>query len=104
MDYTAQCDSVDKAMKMCDSEKAYGHVKILTRAQQSKDTVIEDRNDSLPTKNKEEIMKRRTEYCRDLYNFELNTDPNILNNMPSINRVRRMHQSFKMKERDSNTA
>ena len=59
------------------SKKAYDTVKNLTKPMQSKVTTIKNKEgETLVDKNK--ILQRWTEYCSELYNYELNGDERVL--------------------------
>ena len=53
-------------------------MKDLTIVKQMKTTAIRDRSGKCLTEERE-ILKRRTEYCSDLYNHKANGDPSVLN-------------------------
>ena len=65
-----QCDNIEKGIKESNNKKAFDTMKKLTRKQQHKATVIEDKNGSLLTDNAP-VLTRWTEYCQELYNYEL---------------------------------
>ena len=77
-----QCDNIEKGIKQSNSEKAFDTLKKLTRKQQHKATVIEDRNGSLLTDNAD-VLTRWTEYCQELYNYELKPYTSILKSKTS---------------------
>jgi len=70
-----QCSKVEKAMAKGDSKEAYQTIKILTKSQQPKTSVIEDKDGSVLTESAT-IIYRLTEYCSHLYNYKLKADPN----------------------------
>ena len=68
-------------MKAClrknNSKKAYQLVKDLTTEKQGKTTTIQDKSVKCLTE-ENEILNRWTEYCSDLYNYESEGDPIVL--------------------------
>ena len=54
----------------------------MTRKQQHKATIIEDKNGSLLTDNVA-VLTRWTEYCQELYNYQLKPDTSMLINKTS---------------------
>ena len=79
-----QCEEVEQSLKMNNSEKAYDTVKLLTKPKQSKVNSIKDKNgDIIIEKNK--ILERWTEYCSELYNYQLNGNEQVLTTDESTN-------------------
>lgn len=74
-----QCFNIDIGMKYGNTKNAYNTLKLLTKKRQAKSTAIEDENGNLLT-NQKEVNERWTQYCSNLYNVQLNTDPTILPN------------------------
>lgn len=72
-------------MRSGNTRAAYTTLKALTRTNQTKTAGIEDGNGKLLTK-ADDVSKRWTEYCKGLYNIELNTNPGILNTNRRIER------------------
>lgn len=72
-----QCDAIEKGMEAGNTKEAYRTLKALTKSNQTKPNVIKDQDGNLLTDN-EEVMKRWTEYCNDLYNHQLHPDISIL--------------------------
>ena len=68
-----QCSKVEKATAKGDSKEAYQTIKVLTKSQQPKTSVIEDKEGSVLTESAA-VLKRWTEYCDDLYNYKLKAD------------------------------
>ena len=66
-----QCQEVEACLRKNNSKKAYQLVKDLTTEKQGKSTSIQVREVS-------EILNRWTEYCSDLYNYETDGDPIVL--------------------------
>ena len=58
-------------------KKAYQLVKDLTTEKQGKSTTIQDKSGKCLTE-ENEILNRWTEYCSDLYNYETDGDPIVL--------------------------
>ena len=72
-----QCQEVEACFRKNNSKKAYQLVKDLTTEKQGKSTTIQDKSGKcLSVEN--EILNRWTEYCSDLYNYETDRDPIIL--------------------------
>ena len=59
------------------SKKAYQLVRDLTTEKQGKSTTIQDKSGKCLTE-ENEILNRWTEYCSDLYNYETDGDPMVL--------------------------
>ena len=74
-----QCQEVEACLRKNNSKKAYQlHVvKDLTTEKQGKSTTIEDKSGKCLTE-ENEILNRWTEYCSDLYNYETDGDPIVL--------------------------
>ena len=63
------------------SKKAYQLVKDLTNTKQERTTTIQDKDGKVLTED-QDILKRWTEYCADLYNHRATGDPDVLNVPP----------------------
>ncbi|PIK45030.1 hypothetical protein BSL78_18122 [Apostichopus japonicus] len=74
-----RCNAIEREMKTGNSKHAYNSLKALTKPTQPRAAIIEDRYGNLLTDNND-VLKRWTEYCNDLYNYELNPDIAILQN------------------------
>ena len=72
-----QCQEVEACLKENNSKKAYQLVKDLTTEKQGKSTTIQDKSGKCLTE-KNEILNRWTAYCSDLYNYETDEDPIVL--------------------------
>ncbi|XP_072016924.1 uncharacterized protein [Amphiura filiformis] len=72
-----QCEEVESSLNKSNSRKAYQLVKNLTTVKNSRSATIQDKNGKCLVEDKE-ILSRWTEYCSDLYNYELQGDPSIL--------------------------
>ena len=81
----SQCTSINVDMaKGRVNKKAYQTLKILTKTTRRKTMIILDK-DNKPITENIELIKTWTEYCKDLYNFKIKPDnnllkPNIMNN------------------------
>ena len=72
-----QCQEVEACLRKNNSKKAYQLVKDLTTEKQGKTTTIQDKSGKCLTE-ENEILNRWTEYCSDLYNYETEGDPIVL--------------------------
>ncbi|GFR70433.1 endonuclease-reverse transcriptase [Elysia marginata] len=72
-----QCVPIEKGMSSGKSKQAFSTLKMLTKTLQPKVNLIEDKDGRLLTDD-EDIMQRWSEYCSDLYNYELQPDLSIL--------------------------
>ena len=72
-----QCQEVKACLRKNSSKKAYQLVTDLTTEKQGKSTTIQDKWGKCLTE-ENEILNRWTEYCSDLYNFETDGDPIVL--------------------------
>ena len=72
-----QCQVVEACLRKNNSKKAYQLVKDLTTGKQGKSTTIQDKSGKCLTE-ENEILNRWTEYCSDLYNYETEGDPIVL--------------------------
>lgn len=77
-----QCKTIDRDMESGNSKQAYGTLKALTKTSQPRTAVIEDHDGKLLTDG-EDVLKRWTDYCKDLYNYKLQPDTSILNTQRS---------------------
>ena len=71
-----QCQEVEACLRKNNSKKAYQLVKDLTTEKQGKSTTKTSREKCRTEEN--EILNRWTEYCSDLYNYETDGDPIVL--------------------------
>lgn len=69
-----QCKEIEHNIKVNNSKKAFDVVKTLTRKWQPKMKAIEDKDGKLLT-NIDDILARWKEYCEELYNHEVQIDP-----------------------------
>ena len=79
------CDNIDTGMRKGNSKMAYDTLKLLTRPQQTRTSVIEDKKGEVLTE-EAAVIKRWTEYCEELYNYKLRPDTSILNKGINTNR------------------
>ena len=77
-----QCRSIDRGMEIGQSKQAYNTLKALTKTSQPRSTVIDDKDGNLLTES-DQVLKRWTEYCGELYNYELQPDVSILHVNPT---------------------
>ena len=72
-----QCQEVEACLRKNNSKKTYQLVKGLTTEKQGNTTTTADKSGKCLTE-ENEILNRWTEYCSDLYNYETDGDPIIL--------------------------
>ena len=72
-----QCQEVEACLRKNNSKKAYQLIKDLTTEKQGKSKTIQDKSGKCLTE-KNEFINRWTEYCSDLYNYETDGDPIVL--------------------------
>ena len=72
-----QCQEVEACLRKNNSKKEYQLVKDLTTEKQGKSTTIQDKSRKCLTE-ENEILNRWTEDCSDLYNYETDGDPVVL--------------------------
>ncbi|XP_069982173.1 craniofacial development protein 2-like [Penaeus vannamei] len=72
-----QYKEIEQSIKLNNSKKAFNIVKALTQKWRPKTKVIEDKDGNLLT-NIDDILTRWKEYCEELYNHEVQKDPEIL--------------------------
>ena len=72
-----QCKEVEGNLKQNNNKKAYQLVKDVTTEKQGKSTTIQYKSEKC-LKEENEILNRWTEYCSDLYNYETDGDPIVL--------------------------
>ena len=73
-----QCKEMEDNLKMNNIKKAYQLVKDLTTSKQGRTINIQDKNGKCLTE-EQDIIKRWTQYCSELYNHDAAGDNNILN-------------------------
>ena len=74
-----QCEAMEKGLETGNSKQAYNTLKALTKTSLPKAAVIEDTDGKLLTDNND-VLRRWTEYCDGLYNYQLCPDATILQN------------------------
>ena len=79
-----QCENIEDSLKKNNSKRAYHLVKDLTSTKQERTTTIQDKNGTCLTEN-EDVLKRWTEHCSELYNYRATGDPEVLNVPPATN-------------------
>ena len=73
-----KCKEIEDNLKRNNSKRAYQVVKELTNERKTITNVIKDKSGKSLTEEKA-VIKRWTEYCSELYNYEANGDPTVLN-------------------------
>ena len=79
-----QCQNIDNCLKNNNSKKAYKLVQDLTSTKQERTTTIQDKGGTCLTE-KEDILKRWTEYCSELNNYRATGDPEVFDVPPATN-------------------
>ena len=77
-----QCQDIEDSMKKNNSKKTYQLVKALTSTKQERTPTIQD-NDGKCLTEEQDILKRWSEYCSDLYIYRATGDPEVLNVPPA---------------------
>ncbi|GFR86316.1 endonuclease-reverse transcriptase [Elysia marginata] len=72
-----QCVSIEQGMSSGKLKQAFSTLKMLTKTFQPKVNLVADKEGRLLTDD-EDIMQRWSEYCSDMYNYELQPDLSIL--------------------------
>ena len=72
-----QCEKIEDGMKLGNSKAAYDTLKELTKTQQNKSPIIENKEGE-PLTESAAILERWTEYCSDLYNYPISPDKRFL--------------------------
>ena len=72
-----QCEDIESNLTRNNSKKAYETIKTLTKAKLNKVNTIKDK-DGETIMEKTKILERWTEYCTELYNYELKGDASVL--------------------------
>ena len=73
---------IEDSMKKNNSKKTYQLVKDLTSTKQGRTTTIQDKDGKRLTE-EQDILKRWSEYCSELYNYRATGDPEVLNVPPA---------------------
>ena len=79
-----QCQGIEENLQKNNSKKAYQLVKALTSSKQGRTTTIQDKAGKCLTE-EQDILKRWTEYCSELYTHTPTRDPKVLDVPPPIN-------------------
>ena len=79
-----QCQGIEENLQKNNSKKAYQLVKELTSSKQGRTTTIQDKAGKYLTE-EQDILKRWTEYCSELYTHTTTGDPKVLDVPPPIN-------------------
>ena len=79
-----QCKEIEENLGKNNSRRAFQIVKDLTKPKQARVSTIQDKSGNCLTE-EEDILKRWTEYCSDLYNYQTNGDPNVTSCHESTN-------------------
>ena len=79
-----QCQSIEENLQENNSKKAYQLVKELKRSKQGRTTTIQDKAGKCLTE-EQDILKRWTEYCSELYTHTRTGDPKVLDVPPPVN-------------------
>ena len=77
-----QCQDIKNSLKGNNSRKAYQLVKDLTTTKQGRSTAIQDKDGNCLTED-QDVIKRWTEYCSELYNHQSTGDAKVLNVPPA---------------------
>ena len=72
-----QCEKIEREFNKGNSKEAYKTISQITKTEQPRTSVIEDKDGHILTEN-EAVLNRWTEYCKDLYNYELKVDKESL--------------------------
>ena len=73
-----QCSDIGENLRTNNSKRAYQLLKDVTTVKQGKATAVQDRSGKCLTEERQ-ILNRWTQYCSELYNYEANGDPSVLN-------------------------
>ena len=68
-----QCETIESEFKKGNSKEAYDTIKKITKIEQPRTSVIEDKEGNVITESSA-VLDRWTEYCRELYNHKLNVN------------------------------
>ena len=75
-----QCEEMDGQMRDGKTRLAFQAIKKITNRETAPVTSVEDKNGALLTKD-EEVLGRWTEYCEELYNYNIEPDQGILSGL-----------------------
>ena len=79
-----QCKEIEENLGKNKSRRAFQIMKDLTKSKQARVSTIQDKAGNCLTED-EDILKRWTEYCSDLYKHQTNGDPNVTSCHKSTN-------------------
>ena len=79
-----QCQGIEENLQKNNSKKTYQHVKELISSKQGRTTTIHDKAGKCLTE-EQEVLKRWTEYCSELYTHVSTGDPKVVDVPPPIN-------------------
>ena len=83
-----QCLVIENDMKIGrNSKRAYQVLKNLTNTTQKKSIHIIENKKGILVKDDTEILNRWSEYCKDLYNYQIAPDRNLLSNRISYSEI-----------------
>ena len=71
-----RCAEIESSLEMNNSRRAFQIVKDLTKPKQTRVNTIQDKAGNCLTE-EDAVLKRWTEYCSDLYNYQTQGDPNV---------------------------
>ena len=78
-----QCQDIEDSMKKNNSKKAHQLVKDLTSTKQGRTTTIQDKDGKCLIE-EQDILKRWSEYCSELYKYRATGDPEVQKVPPAI--------------------
>ena len=84
VDWRTKCQGIEENLQKDDSKKVYQLVKELTSSKQGRTTTVQDKAGKCLTE-KQDILKRWTKYCSELYTHTTTGDPKVLDVPPPIN-------------------
>ncbi|XP_072039529.1 uncharacterized protein [Amphiura filiformis] len=79
-----QCTELEESLEKNNSRRAFQIVNDLTKPRQPRVKTIQDKEGNCLTE-EEDILKRWTEYCSDLFNHQTNGDPSVTISQESSN-------------------
>ncbi|XP_068229351.1 uncharacterized protein [Palaemon carinicauda] len=71
-----QCTEIEEKLEKNNSRRAFQIVKDLTKPKRARVSTIQDEAGNCLTE-EEDVLKRWTEYCSDLYNYQTNGNPSV---------------------------
>ena len=83
-----QCLAIENDMTICRySKRAYQVLKYLSNTTQKKSIPIIENKKGILVKDGTEIINRWSEYCKDLYNYQITPDRYLLSNRKSYSEI-----------------